>query len=165
MPNKFFQKDWTLSQKQELPQHQRYLVSVFMDLVIRNLPGTALPQLVHRGLVFEAVVQPEGSDQFVEPLDAARQAGGARGEGLGRFGGLGGGGEGGGYCSGRGFWLMSGRTWTSWKLRRNLLSRETMLSEGRGHVLRGTAARSGGGPAWQKPAAALASHAGLSPPQ
>lgn len=43
-------------------------------------------------------------------------------------------GGGDGYCSGRGFWLMSGRMWTSWKPRRNLLSRETILMEGKGHI-------------------------------
>lgn len=83
MPDKFFQKGWILSQKQEPPQHRCYLGSVFIDLIIRNLPGTALPQLVHCRLVFEAIVQPEGSDQLVEPPDAARQAGGAREAGLG----------------------------------------------------------------------------------
>lgn len=68
------------------PRHRCYLGSVFIDFLIRNLPGTSLPHLVHRGLVFEAVVQPEGGDQVVEPPDAARQADGAGKGGPGGFG-------------------------------------------------------------------------------
>lgn len=75
---------------QELPQHWNYLGSVFIDLLIRNLPGTALSHLIHCSLVFEAIVQPEGSDEFIKPLDAATQADSAKEEGLGRFGGAGG---------------------------------------------------------------------------
>lgn len=74
---------------QELPWHWCYLGSVFIDLLIRNLPGTALPHLIHCGLIFEAIVQPEGSDELVEPLDAATQVDSAEEEGLGRFGGAG----------------------------------------------------------------------------
>lgn len=44
-----------------------------VHLLIGDLPGTAVPQLVHRRLVLEAVVQPEGCDQLFEPPDAARQ--------------------------------------------------------------------------------------------
>lgn len=80
---------------QELPRHWWYLGSVFIDLLIRNLPGTALPHLIHCGLIFEAIVQPEGSDEFVKPLDAATQADSAEEEGLGRFGVRGAGGRGG----------------------------------------------------------------------
>lgn len=38
------------------------------------------------------------------------------------------------YCSGQGFWLMSGRTWTSWKPRRNLLSSDTILPWRKGQI-------------------------------
>lgn len=72
---------------QELPQHWCYLGSVFIDLLIRNLPGTALSHLIHCGLIFEAIVQPEGSDEFIKSLDAATQADSAKEEGLGRTGG------------------------------------------------------------------------------
>lgn len=103
MQNNCFQKDRILSRKQETlcgshPHHRRYLGSVFVDLLVRDLPGTALPHLVHRGLVLEAIVQPEGSDQVLEPPDAARQAEGAREGGpvgwvVGCFAGAGGGGR------------------------------------------------------------------------
>lgn len=69
---------------QELPWHPCYLGSVFIDLLIRNLPGTALSHLIHCGLVFEAIVQPEGSDEFIKPLDAATQADSAEEEGSGQ---------------------------------------------------------------------------------
>lgn len=51
---------------------QRYLGSVPVHLLIRDLPGTAMPQLVHRRLVLEAIVQPEGRNQLIKSPDAAK---------------------------------------------------------------------------------------------
>ena len=41
-----------------------------VHLLIRDLPGTAVPQLIHRRLILEAVVQPEGRNQLIKPPDA-----------------------------------------------------------------------------------------------
>lgn len=46
-----------------------------------------MSHLIHCGLIFEAIVQPEGSDELIKSLDAATQADSAKEEGLGRFGG------------------------------------------------------------------------------
>lgn len=45
------------------------------ELLVGDLPGAAVPHLTHRSLVLEAIIQPEGRDQVVEPLDAARRGG------------------------------------------------------------------------------------------